>query len=72
MAIKFLFDCFSLKLLIFRLVITYFGRPQIAPDHTIFVKKKSREQAPGPPSNSVTSSKLHIVVWPMLFFFDLC
>ena len=29
----------SLKLLIFRLVITYFGTPQIAPDHTVFVKK---------------------------------
>ena len=37
--IGFLVCFFPLKLLIFRLVITYFGTPQIAPDHTIFVKK---------------------------------
>ena len=30
-------------MLLFRLVITYFGMPQIAPDHTIFVKKFPRE-----------------------------
>ena len=35
-----------LKLLIFRLVITYLGVLQIAPDHTIFVKKVPGEHAP--------------------------
>ena len=44
---------FFLKLLIFRLVKTYFGTPQIAPDHTIFVEKNSGEHAPGPPSKCV-------------------
>ena len=42
------FVIFSLKLLTFRLVITYFGVRQIAPDHTFFVKN-----FPDPPSNSV-------------------
>ena len=50
-----------LKLLIFRLVITYFGTPQIASDHTIFVKKFAGGEGglwgmpPDPPSNSVTT-----------------
>ena len=55
MVIKFSCDFFSLKLLIFRWVITYLGTPQIAPDDAIVVKKNSGEHAPGPPSNSVTT-----------------
>ena len=46
MAIKFSCSFFFLKLLIFELVITYFGTPQVAPDHTIFVKKITGEHAP--------------------------
>ena len=53
MAIKFSFLFFSLKLLIFRLVITYFGTPtlhQITP----FLSKIFRGSIPrDPPSNSV-------------------
>ena len=48
---SFLVDFFPFKLLIFRLVITYFGTPQIAPDlsdHTIFFKKFPGEHAPRP------------------------
>ena len=45
---------FPLKLLIFRLVITYFGTPQIAPDHTIFVKKFPVENAPRTPLATVS------------------
>ena len=53
MAIKFSFGFFYLKLLIFRLVITYFGTPQIAKDHTIFVKKFAGEHASGTPLATV-------------------
>ena len=42
-----------MKIVDFRLVIPYFGTPQIAPDHTIFFKKILGEHAPHPPSNSV-------------------
>ena len=34
--------------MIFRLVIKYFGSPQIAPDHTIFVKKIPGDMPPDP------------------------
>ena len=44
-----LVDFSPLKLLVFRLVITYFGTPQFAPDHTIFVKTFLGEHVPGPP-----------------------
>ena len=47
-AIKFSFDFFPLKLLIFRLVITYFGTPQIAPDHTFFVRMTRGSMPPAP------------------------
>ena len=49
MAIKFSFWFFYLKLFIFRLVKTYFGTPQIEPDHTIFVKDISGEHVLRPP-----------------------
>ena len=54
MAIKFSCWFFPLNLLIFRLLITYFGTPQIAPDHAIFLNFPG-EQTPKPPSNSVTT-----------------
>ena len=31
-------DLFTLKLMLYRLIITYFGRPKNAPDCTIFIK----------------------------------
>ena len=43
----FLWICFK-KRLIFRLVITYFGTPQIAPDLTIFVKIFRGSKPPNP------------------------
>ena len=52
MAIKFS-RFFPLKIVGFRLVITYFWAPQIAPDLTIFVKKFAGGMPPNPPSNSV-------------------
>ena len=55
MAVKFSGGFFSLKLLIFRVLITYFGTPQIAPDHTIFVKVFRGSMPPDPPSNTVTT-----------------
>ena len=53
MAIKFSSEFFSLKLLIFRLVKTYFS----APDHTIFVKK-IRGSMPPPQFGGVLSHAL--------------
>ena len=57
MGLSFLVELFSLKLLIFTLVITYLGTPQIASDHTIFVKIFPEwgggGMPPDPPSNSV-------------------
>ena len=46
---------FFLKIVDFRLVIIYFGTPQNAPDHTVFVKKVPGEHPPNPPSNSLTT-----------------
>ena len=54
MAIKILLLIFFLKIAEFRLIITYFGAPKIAPDHTIFLKNFGGH-APGPPSNSMTT-----------------
>ena len=51
MAIKFCLLFFPLQLLNFRVVITYFGTPQIAKDHTI-CQKFSREHALGSPTDS--------------------
>ena len=53
MAIKFSYCFFPLKLLIFRLVIAYFGTPQIAPDHIIFAKRILGEHAPRTPLSTV-------------------
>ena len=39
----------SLKLLIFRLILTYFLNTQNAPDCTILIKKNPGEHGPGPP-----------------------
>ena len=50
-------DLLTLKLMMFSLVIAYFGTPrlhQIAPDHTIFIKVFPGEHAPHPPSTSWT------------------
>ena len=67
MAIQFLVD-FTLKLLIYRLITTYmyFRTPQIAPDHTIFVKKNPGEHATGPPSNSVTTQCYGVTYTPAM------
>ena len=55
MAIKFVVDLLILKLLIFRLVITYFGTPRLH-QITPFLSKKFRGSMPlDPPSNSVTT-----------------
>ena len=67
MAIKFSCRFFLLKLLIFRVVITYFGTSQIAPDLTIFVKKIPGDHAPGPPSNSVTTQCYMVTCTPAIF-----
>ena len=69
MAIKFSCSFFSLKLLIFRLVITYFGTPQIAPDHTIFVKKFQGEHAPGPPLTTVCVHNVTAPPTHLLFYY---
>ena len=50
------------------LVTTYFGTPQIAPDHNIFVKKNSGEHAPGPPSNSVRTQCYGATYTPAINF----
>ena len=49
MAIKLSCLFVFLKLLIFRFVITQLGMPQIATDHTSFVKKIPGEHAPEAP-----------------------
>ena len=53
MTINFSCRLFSLKLLIFRLVIIYFRNAQIAPDHTIFIENFQGSMPKDPPSDSV-------------------
>ena len=57
---------FPLKTVDCRLVITYFGTPQIAPDHTIFVKNFPGEHAPDPPSNIVTTQCYQVTYTPAM------
>ena len=63
MAFQFSCGFVPLKLLIFRLVITYFGTP---PYHTIFVKKFPGEHAPDHPSYSVTTQRYGATCTPAM------
>ena len=62
----------SLKLLIFKLTITYFWNTQNAPDCTIFYFKKSREHALRPPSPNLNPHHYRAIFAPSWYvIFDV-